>query len=131
MTDSVDTTAAPGRNQRRLRFELIFGSAWLGVGLFLMPALIFMVGVTLLGPYREGSGLGRFYVDFFGDLAEPSGRAWLIALGPLLLISLLRAVFIGTRKGPGEPNSEDDASHQPPPRKKSDHSRVEPRVGLD
>src|SRR5262245_60354791 len=118
MTDSVDTNAAPSRNQRRLRFELIFGSVWLGIGLVVLPALIFMVGITLLGPYRDGSGLGRFYVDFFGDLAEPAGRAWLIALGPLLLITVLRAVFIGTKAGPEETNSQDDASHQPSPRRK-------------
>lgn len=134
MTDSVDEpNAPPPRNRRRLRFELIFGSVWLGVGLFVLPAVIYMVGVSLLGPYREGSGLGRFYLDFFGDLAEPSGRAWTIALGPLFLITLLRAVFIGTKARSDGTNSDrdDDASHQPIARRRTEPSRVEPRVELD
>ena len=88
----------------RLRFELIFASIWLAVGLFVLPAPIFAVGGALLGPYGENGGrLGRFYGDFFGDLAEPSVRAWAIALGPLVLISLLRLVFAGRRSRAAEP----------------------------
>ena len=49
----------------------------------MLPATIFIVGGALLGPYGDDGGLGRFYGDFFGDLAEPSVRAWAIALGPL------------------------------------------------
>ncbi len=81
--------------RHRLRFELLFAAGWLALGLFALPALIYGIGTLLLGPYGEGAGLGDFYADFYGDLATPSGRAWAIALGPLLLISLLRAVFLG------------------------------------
>lgn len=132
---SVGASDGASRNRRRLRFELIFGSVWLGVGLFVLPAVIFAVGVTLLGPYREGSGLGRFYVDFFGDLAEPSGRAWTIALGPLFLISFLRAVFIGVSKpdpsGDFRHDSRNDAPQKPSTRTRSEASRVEPSVSPD
>lgn len=112
---------------QRLRFELIFASAWLAVGLFLMPAIVYYVGSSLLGPYgsisAESLGLGRFYADFFGDLAEPSMRAWSIALGPLLLVSLVRAIFIGVR--PGEPVATQQTRRSPP----SEHTRLEPRIG--
>jgi hypothetical protein len=122
-----EPTATYGRS--RLRFELIFASVWLAVGLFVMPAVIFGVGVSLLGPYGDGKGLGTFYANFFADLAEPSGRTWLIALGPLLLVSVLRAAFLRVRKTPDE----DDATRQPPrPRRSApEHTRVEPRIGLD
>src|SRR5512138_3954504 len=83
--------------RRRLRFELVFASIWLGVGLFLLPALIYGVGILLLGPYGDGFGLGRFYADFFADLVEPSGRAWALALGPVLLITVLRLLFLDLR----------------------------------
>src|SRR4051812_31169025 len=92
-------TDAPGvagtHYRRRARFEAIFASIWLAVGLLGLPAVIFAVGGALLGPYGENGGLGRFYGDFFGDLAEPSLRAWAIALGPLALISVLRLIFAG------------------------------------
>ena len=118
--------AAAGR--RRMRFELMFASVWLAVGLFVVPATIFAVGGALLGAYGDNGGLGRFYGDFFRDLAEPSVRAWAIALGPLVVISLLRLVFVGTgRSTPAEP---DEAASRPR-RSPDEGRRVEPRVSTD
>jgi hypothetical protein len=97
-----DAGSVGNRYRRRVRFELIFASIWLAVGLFAVPATIFAVGGALLGPYGDNGGLGRFYGDFFGDLAEPSVRAWAIALSPLVLVSLLRLVFAGAGRGPTE-----------------------------
>ena len=86
MPERLARTTDPEPSNDRLRFELIFASIWLGVGLFLVPALIFWVGIAMLGPYGEGTGagLGTFYADFFGDLATGEVRAWLLALGPLI-----------------------------------------------
>jgi hypothetical protein len=123
----ADDVVADSRN-RRVRFELIFASIWLAVGLFALPALIFMVGGSLLGPYGENAGLGRFYGDFFGDLAEPSVRAWAIALGPLVLISILRLIFVGVARGPEKPQEKRPA---PVRRGADDHRRVEPRVSTE
>jgi hypothetical protein len=146
--DSVDELSAEERRSRRLRFELIFTSLGLAFGLFLLPALIFWVGAALLGPYGEKAGLSTFYVDFYGDLADGAGRAWILALGPLALFYLLRAVFIGARaKKVDAVDSEDEAPYEPrrrpapPPRRetpvRSEKSpsarrpRVEPRMGSD
>jgi hypothetical protein len=111
-----------------MRFELIFGSIWLGVGLFLLPAIIFWVGLTMLGPYGQGqgAGMGTFYGDFYGDLAQGEFRAWALALCPLVVVSLIRAVFIGTRPKPAIPEP-----HEPPPVRPAttaEPRRVEPRV---
>lgn len=128
------------RRTHRLRFELIFASLCLAFGLFLLPALIYWVGAALLGPYGENTGLSTFYSDFFGDLADGAGRAWSIALGPLLLIYLLRAIFIGVKadRVEREPIDEDEP---PPPRRAPAKkeakrpagrpARVEPRMGSD
>src|SRR5689334_17049859 len=121
--------AAGNRYRRRVRFEAIFTSIWLAVGLFALPAAIFAVGGALLGPYGENGGLGRFYGDFFGDLAEPSIRAWAIALGPLALISILRLVFAGAGRGPESPQA---SEHSAPPRRAPEEARrVEPRIGAE
>jgi hypothetical protein len=130
------------RRARRLRFELIFASLWLAFGLFVLPAAIFWVGGALLGPYgasdQQGASLGTFYTDFFGDLADISGRAWAIALGPLLLMYLLRAIFIGVKSDEVERSTVDDDEPPPPrhaPAKKETKRpagrpvRVEPRIG--
>lgn len=123
-TDADDVVTG-SRYRRRARFELIFASIWLAVGLLALPATIFAVGGSLLGPYGDNGGLGRFYGDFFGDLAEPSVRAWAIALGPLVLISILRLVFAGAGRAPEGPQAERSA---PSHRASEDSRRVEPRV---
>ena len=130
---AVDTDAAevPGnRYRRRARFEVIFASIWLAVGLFVLPAAIFAVGGALLGPYGENGRLGRFYGDFFGDLASGSIRAWALALGPLALISVLRLVFAGAGRGPESPNAL--PAEPPAPRRSHEEARrVEPRVSAE
>jgi hypothetical protein len=120
---------AGNRFRRRARFELIFAGVWLVVGLLVLPATIFAVGGALLGPYGDNGGLGRFYGDFLGDLAEPSVRAWSLALGPLALISVLRLVFAGAGRGPQETPG---TPHRPAaPRRTEEARRVEPSVGND
>ncbi|MGH8177267.1 MAG: hypothetical protein ACREV5_13485 [Steroidobacter sp.] len=125
---SDDTPPTASGARERLRFELILASIWLGVGLFLLPAIIYIVGVPVLGAYGENQGLGAFYMDYFRDLAEPSGRTWAIALGPLLIVLLVRAVFLGVRPAASDAG---DAAHNAPPRKPADQARVEPRVSSD
>jgi hypothetical protein len=117
----------------RTRFELIFASVWLAVGLFLLPALIFWVGIVLLGPYGEGqgAGMGTFYGDFFADLAQGEVRAWALALGPLVLITLLRAIFWGARPKAETPHEPSAKAPSPTPTKSVDPRRVEPRIGAD
>jgi hypothetical protein len=128
MPERLTRTTDPEPGSGRLRFELIFASVWLAIGLFLIPALIYWVGITLLGPYGEGPGgdMAKFYADFYGDLASGEIRTWFIALGPLLLISLVRAVFIGVR-----PKAETaaPAPAQPSSQKANGPRRVEPRIG--
>jgi hypothetical protein len=120
------------RARSRVRFEIVLASILLAFGLFVLPAMIYWVGILLLGPYGEGSGLGRFYADFFGDLVAPSARTWALALGPLVLISLLRLIFLDLGSAP--PDEEEDEPPRPSPQPKPavrERSRVEPRVSLE
>jgi hypothetical protein len=123
----LDTASTAPSQRRRLRFELIFTGVWLAIGLLAVPAVIFAVGGALLGPYGDNAGLGRFYGDFFGDLAEPSARAWAIALGPLVLITVLRLVFAGVT-----PRSAEPAPAAAEQRRTAEEARrIETRVSAD
>ena len=57
-------------------------------------------------------------------------RAWAIALGPLVLISLLRLVFAGAGREPQEPQAQQDRPAAPR-RTAEEVRRVEPRVSAD
>lgn len=142
--DSAEEFSDEQQRSRGLRFELIFASAWLAIGLFLLPALVYWVGAALLGSYGEKAGLSTFYIDFYGDLADGTVRTWILALGPLVLIYLLRAVFIGVRPGQKSRRTEDldDAPVAPPKRPTTARkettkraptraARVEPRMSSD
>jgi hypothetical protein len=115
---------------RRARLELLVAGAALAFGLLVLPGLIYVVGGALMGPYGENRGLGSFYGDFLRDLVEPSGRAWALALGPLVLLTAVRAVFIGVR-GPSRPVSSDKEEYEAPRTRRDEAQRVEPRVTLD
>lgn len=123
---STSGTATDDAARSRLRFELIFASAWIGFGLLVVPALIYWIGVMLLGPYGERSGLGTFYLDYFRDLAEPTARAWGLLLGPFATVSLLRLIF-RRPSGPSPPEPRAAPTEEAPPT----HRRVEPRLGSD
>jgi hypothetical protein len=130
-----------------LRFEVILASTLLAFGIFGLPALIYFLGATLLGPYIEGdapaNGVALFYRSFFADLAAPSVRAWLIAIGPLLVNGLFRLAFLGYRNPDiepplrREPPSKRAAAPLPrtparaPQQKARSGRRVEPRIGAD
>lgn len=125
MNATAEDEVTPRPPRQRLRFELIFASVWLAFGLFVLPALIYMVGTLLLGPYGENQGLGSFYADFFKDLVEPAGRAWTLALGPAVVVYVLRLIFLGAK-----PRSEEDEL-EPPVAPPPARPRVEPRVSGD
>lgn len=138
MNSSSDSDIDSPTRKHRARSELIFASIWLAVGFFVMPALIFLVGTLLLGPYGasegDGGSLGSFYGDFFSDLAEPAGRVWMLALGPLVVISLLRLIFLNFKTkeahepAPSREYDEPAAARDSPSRTRQ---RVEPRVSGD
>ncbi len=124
------------RSSGRWGFELILLSAALAVGLLVLPALIYGVGLALLGAYGQGGGLSEFYGDFFADLATPVGRAWLLACGPALMLYLVRLIFLGARRGTDRTDQDPPirTTHeraQPSSRRPQEHTRVEPRVTLD
>jgi hypothetical protein len=88
----------------RTRRELILFGAALLFGLVLMPLLIWLVGNKVLGPYTHGpnlhAGPGALLEDFALGLVHGSAVFWGVALGPAVLILLLRLIVRGVRALP-------------------------------
>jgi len=63
-------------------------------GLLILPAMIYVVGTRMFGVYKgSGVGIGAFYSDFAHDLATSNLSSWTLALGPLLMIYLVRLIL--------------------------------------
>jgi hypothetical protein len=83
---------------RWLRREALLLAIFGGFGLFVLPALVYLVGEQLLGEYRPDGGMGTFYADLYGHLAGLSGLAWMLVLGPWFAILLLRLLWLPLRQ---------------------------------
>jgi hypothetical protein len=77
------------RDARGLWRELLMLAACIGIGVIVMPCLIFAVGRVALGAYAHGS-VFALWRDFMIGLISGSQAVWFIVLGPYLLIWLLR-----------------------------------------
>jgi hypothetical protein len=116
---------ARSSTSQRLRRELHWALAALGFGLIVLPAAIYIVGASLLGPYDATSGgaahIGSFYGDVFRDLATPTLAAWSIVLGPMVMIVLLRLALL---PWPASGTAPPPAAEPPP-----ESGRREPFIG--
>jgi len=77
------------RGEHGLGRELLTVAACIGIGVIVMPCLIFAAGRIALGPYAHGS-VFALWRDFIIGLVSGSQAVWFIALGPYLFVWLLR-----------------------------------------
>jgi hypothetical protein len=86
--------AEAGERTPHLRRELIVYGVALLFGLVAMPLLIWVGGNRVLGPYTHGqnnhAGPLALLEDFFLGLLHGSTLFWAVALGPALLLVLVR-----------------------------------------
>jgi hypothetical protein len=69
----------------------------LAAGAFAVPPLIWLTGRALLGPYANG-GIFALWGDFAQQVVSGSLAAWIVLLGPFVLLSAARlAVSVGQR----------------------------------
>lgn len=54
-----------------------------------LPFLVYFTGMQTLGPYAGGGAL-RFFAEFWADVARLRPGAWLLLLGPAVLVLLWR-----------------------------------------
>lgn len=77
-----------------VRREALLLAVMGGIGLLLLPALVYLVGQQLLGEYRPGATMVTFYADLYGRLAALSIWPWLLVLGPWLAVQVLRLLWL-------------------------------------
>jgi hypothetical protein len=86
------------RGLTRAQRELIAFVAALGVGLLVMPFLIWLAGNRVLGPYVHGdnprAGPWSLFADYVVGLAHGSAVFWAVALGPAALLYLVRGFLM-------------------------------------
>jgi hypothetical protein len=73
----------------RAKFEAITAGVALFVGLFVMPALIWLAGRTTLEPYANG-GVFALYFDYFKGLVQLRPSCWIAVIGPFAFLTLIR-----------------------------------------
>jgi hypothetical protein len=88
----------------RIQRELVVAGLALAAGLLVMPLLIWTAGNRFLGPYTHGEDLkaGRWalFADYVAGLAHGSAVFWVVALGPLALLLLIRGFLALLRRVP-------------------------------
>jgi len=84
-------TALPAVASRGRR-ELTILVVLLAFGLFIVPLLIWVVGRGVLGPFEDG-GPFALLVDFFAGLRTGSFVYWAVALGPYVMVMVLRGLW--------------------------------------
>ena len=89
----------------RLRRELTLLGGALGVGVLIIPLLIWVAGHATLGAYTHGdSGPGfgplTLYRDYLSGLGHGWIMYWLVAIGPAVLLVALSLWLAAIRRLP-------------------------------
>jgi hypothetical protein len=79
------------------KHELLALGLCLGLGVVVVPAVVWIVGSWKLGPYANG-GPWALWRDFIVALFHGSVPYWLVALGPYFGLWLLRAARIAIHR---------------------------------
>jgi hypothetical protein len=92
-----DSLGARSRTQR----ELIIFALMTLFGLIVMPFVIWIASGRVLGPYTHGqnphAGPLALVADYYTGLVHGSAVFWCVALGPAVLVLLIRVFLAGWR----------------------------------
>jgi uncharacterized membrane protein YedE/YeeE len=93
--------------QPRARRELLYFGLALLFGLLVVPVLTWLIGSRVLGPYSRGTEVHSTPLallrDFFSGLVHGYVIFWIVALGPIVFLLLIRIVLALLRR-PAKPD---------------------------
>jgi hypothetical protein len=74
----------------RFKRELLLLGSLLGFGLFLLPIVVYLVGVEIVGPYDGEGGAFGLLASVLTAVARGNWAAWMLTLSPYLICQLTR-----------------------------------------
>ena len=88
----------------RHRKELVLFGGLFGFGLFLLPFVVYVVGVEIVGPYDGEGGAFGFMTSILAALVGGAWGAWILTLSPYFVVQLTRlALYVLWRRPPVTP----------------------------
>ena len=70
--------------------ELVLAGSLLGVGIFLLPVAVYLVGQTVVGEYPADGGVLALAADIWVDAVRGSPLALVLVLSPYGVVQFLR-----------------------------------------
>lgn len=77
-----------------------WAAAALAFSALVLPFLVHYTGTRTLGAYTPG-GATQFLADFYSSLLRFEPAAWILLLGPVILVLAWRGLLAYARKGAG------------------------------
>ena len=74
------------------RHDRLLFLAAVAFGVLVLPFLVYFTGTHVFGGYASGGALG-FFGDFARGLATARWHAWSLALGPVAIVGVWRALW--------------------------------------
>ena len=73
-----------------IKRELVLAGSLLGLGFFVLPGAVYLVGQTVVGEYPADGGMLALAVDIWADMFRGNPLALVLVLSPYGIVQLLR-----------------------------------------
>ena len=73
-----------------IKRELVLAGSLFGIGFFVLPGAVYVVGQTVVGEYPADGGVLALAVDIWTDMVRGSPLALVLVFGPYGIVQLLR-----------------------------------------
>ena len=73
-----------------IKRELVLAGSLLGLGLFVLPGAVYLVGQTVVGEYPADGGILALAVNIWAELVRGNPLALALVLSPYGIVQLLR-----------------------------------------
>ena len=73
-----------------IKRELVLAGSLLGLGFFVLPGAVYVVGQTVVGEYPADGGVLALTVNIWADMVRGNPLALVLVLSPYGIIQLLR-----------------------------------------
>lgn len=82
----------------RHKKELVLLGSLLAFGLFVLPLVVYLVGIEIVGPYEGEGGAFGLLGSILAAAARGDWSAWVLTLSPYIIVQLARLVVRVVRR---------------------------------